>query len=210
MAAKMSGFMTMERIAPARIRSRPCSGSRWSFTPRPARMNENSPIWARLAEHPHRYEEQHREGVPQGKRHLGRLVAQLGFAEDHPGEEGSEGLRLDEAALLDRAQQDYRARDGEREPEDDAPRRRPAQRPGQGEPEERRHGDLGHRARDGDRAHRQQVRQREVESHPEHQQDDAQLGELLRERLVADEAGRERPHGDTREQIAHERRRPTR
>jgi hypothetical protein len=39
----------IEMMAPARIRSRPASGSKWSPTPRLARMNENSPICARPA-----------------------------------------------------------------------------------------------------------------------------------------------------------------
>ena len=49
-AAKISGLSMMERIAPPRIRSHPALGSRFSFTPSSARINENSPIWARLAE----------------------------------------------------------------------------------------------------------------------------------------------------------------
>ena len=47
---RRSGLSKIERMAPARIRSRPCSGSRPRSTPSPARMNENSPICARLAE----------------------------------------------------------------------------------------------------------------------------------------------------------------
>ena len=50
MARNISGLSTIDRMAPARIRSRPCSGSSFSPTPSSARMKENSPIWARLAE----------------------------------------------------------------------------------------------------------------------------------------------------------------
>ena len=46
---RRSGFSTMETMAPARISSRPSSVRIFQVTPRPARMKENSPIWARLA-----------------------------------------------------------------------------------------------------------------------------------------------------------------
>jgi hypothetical protein len=49
-SANSSGFRAIEISAPARIRLCPSAGSNFSDTPRAARMNENSPIWARLAE----------------------------------------------------------------------------------------------------------------------------------------------------------------
>ena len=49
-AQKATGLSRMDRMAPARIRSRPCSGRRFRLTPSSARMKENSPICARLAE----------------------------------------------------------------------------------------------------------------------------------------------------------------
>ena len=49
-AAKISGLSVIDSSAPARIRSRPSGGSRPSEMPSPARMNENSPICARLAD----------------------------------------------------------------------------------------------------------------------------------------------------------------
>ena len=45
-----SGLSRIEMMAPARIRSRPCSGSSPSANAEAARMKENSPICARLAE----------------------------------------------------------------------------------------------------------------------------------------------------------------
>ena len=53
---------------------------------------------------------------------------------------------------------------------------------------------------------RAQVLEREVQSDAEHQQDDADLGELLRERDVRDEAGRSRADEDSRQEVADERR----
>ena len=55
-------------------------------------------------------------------------------------------------------------------------------------------------------AHGQQVLEREMEPDAEHQQDDAELGELVGEVLVGDEAGGERPDGNACKQVAHERR----
>ena len=55
-------------------------------------------------------------------------------------------------------------------------------------------------------AHGQQVLEREMEPDAEHQQDDAELGELVGEVLVGDEAGGERPDGDAGDQVADQRR----
>ena len=45
-----------------------------------------------------------------------------------------------------------------------------------------------------------------MQADAEHQQDDADLGELVGDVLVGDEAGRERPDQDAGEQIADQRR----
>jgi hypothetical protein len=49
-ALNISGFTAIEMMAPARIRFWPITGSRPSDMPSAARMKENSPICARLAE----------------------------------------------------------------------------------------------------------------------------------------------------------------
>ena len=49
MAANSKGFRAMEISAPASTRLMPSAGSKPSDKPSPARMKENSPIWARLA-----------------------------------------------------------------------------------------------------------------------------------------------------------------
>ena len=59
-------------------------------------------------------------------------------------------------------------------------------------PSSGRDGDLHDGAGHGDGAHRQQVLQREMQADAEHQQDDADLGELVGQALVGDEARRER------------------
>ena len=55
--------------------------------------------------------------------------------------------------------------------------------------EQRGDGDLDDRAGHGDGPHRQQILQRKVQADAEHQQDDADLGELGGQRRVGDEAG---------------------
>ena len=64
--------------------------------------------------------------------------------------------------------------------------------------------DLRERARQGDRIDRQQILDREAQADPEHQQDDADLGELAGEIDVGDEARREGAHGDAGQQVADE------
>ena len=67
---------------------------------------------------------------------------------------------------------------------------------------------LRQRAGNGDGADRQQVLEREMQANPEHQQDDADFGELIGNALIGDEARRERADGDAGEQIADQRRQP--
>jgi hypothetical protein len=57
-------------------------------------------------------------------------------------------------------------------------------------------------------AHGEQLLDVELETDAEHQQDDADLGELFRERSVRDEAGRVGPHEDAGEQVADDGRQP--
>ena len=59
-----------------------------------------------------------------------------------------------------------------------------------------------------DPADREQFLDVELEPDAEHQQDDADLGELLGEVPVGDEAGRRRPHDDPGEEIADDGREP--
>jgi hypothetical protein len=69
-----------------------------------------------------------------------------------------------------------------------------------------RTGDLDDGARDGDGADRQQVLEREMQAHAEHQQDDADLAEFLREALVGNETGRIGADDDAGDQVADQRR----
>ncbi len=66
--------------------------------------------------------------------------------------------------------------------------------------------DLDERAGDRDRPDRGQVPEREVDPHPEHQQDDPDVGELEREIDIGDEAGGERAEQDAGHDVADDRR----
>jgi hypothetical protein len=128
--------------------------------------------------------------------------------DDQPTDGDAPALRLDQPALLQRAQQHHGAGDREGEAEHQTGGDRPAHRPGESHAEQRRGRDLRHRAGDGDGAHREEVLQREVQPDAEHQQDHADLGELVGKSLVGDIAGREGPDRDARQQISDQRRNP--
>jgi hypothetical protein len=59
---------------------------------------------------------------------------------------------------------------------------------------------------EGDPPHGEEVGDREVDADPEHQQDDADLGKLLREAGVGDESWRVGADDDSRQQVADQRR----
>ncbi|MFT3684634.1 MAG: hypothetical protein QM783_06830 [Phycisphaerales bacterium] len=72
----------------------------------------------------------------------------------------------------------------------------------------RREQALPYGARYRDPLHRQQVLHVEVQAHAEHQQDDADLGKLMGQVLIALIAGRVRPDEHARGQIPDDRRQP--
>src|SRR3546814_10311992 len=76
----------------------------------------------------------------------------------------------------------------------------------QARPEQGRNHDLDERAGDGDPADSDQILDREMQPDTEHQQDHADLRELVRQRSIADEAGSEGADRHACEQIADERR----
>ena len=117
---------------------------------------------------------------------------------------------IQQAPFLQRAQQHHGAGHRQRQAEHQPCAGRPAQQQSPAPSPGRGDGDLRDRARDGDGLHRHQVLQREMQADAEHQQDHADLGQLRRQGLVGDEAGRERPDHDAREQVAHQRRQPQR
>jgi hypothetical protein len=65
---------------------------------------------------------------------------------------------------------------------------------------------LCHRAGKGNRAHRQEVAEREVHADPKHQEHDPDVGQRTGELGVGHKPGRKRPHRHARQEIAEERR----
>ena len=89
---------------------------------------------------------------------------------------------------------------------EDQPRRPvPSRGPGDHGAERRRDPALHDRAGDGDAANGEQFFEMELQADAEHQQDDADFGQLLGERRVGDEARGVRPDERTGQQVAHER-----
>jgi hypothetical protein len=111
---------------------------------------------------------------------------------------------LEQSFALQRFQQYHGARHRQGQAEDDGRRGRPA--PPQRNARTERRGDdhLHHRARQRDLAHRQQVLQREMQAHAEHQQHHTDLGELARDLDVGDEPRGGGPDDNAGQQVAHE------
>jgi len=104
--------------------------------------------------------------------------------------------------LLQGAQQHDRASDREGEAEYEAARDRPADCPSEPDAERRGDPDLHNGAGQGDRLHRHQVFEREVQTDAEHQQDDADLGQFVGEVLVGNKARCRRSDQHAGEEIA--------
>ncbi len=126
--------------------------------------------------------------------------------DDQPADRDASAFRFDQPALLHRLEQDDGAGNRECKPEDQSTSDGPAERIGERHPEQRRQRDLADRAGNRDGAHRQKVAEREMQADAEHQQDHADLGELIGDVLVGDKSRRERPDDDAGQQIAHQRR----
>jgi hypothetical protein len=126
--------------------------------------------------------------------------------DDKPTHRDPARARVQYPALLQGTQQHDRAGDGERQTEHQPRAQRPAPQHRDAGSQGGRNGDLPKSAGNGDPAHRHQIADREVQADPEHQEDHANLGELIRQFLIADIAGRERPDGDAGEQITDQRR----
>ena len=125
--------------------------------------------------------------------------------DDQPADGDAAASRLHQAALLQRAEQNDGTGHRQRQSEDKALADLPLHQHGEPKAHHRGHRDLDDGARYRDGFDGQQVLQREVQAHAEHQKDDAEFREFRRQRLVGDVTRRERTHGDAGEQIANQR-----
>jgi hypothetical protein len=121
---------------------------------------------------------------------------------DEPADGDVSGRCMELAVVREDADQDDSAGDGERDPEDDRARPLPAKQAGDAGAQHRSDGALRDRAWDRDSAHGEQLLEMELQADPEHQQDDADFGELFGEMCVRREAGRMRTDRDPCQQVA--------
>ncbi len=128
---------------------------------------------------------------------------------DHQPADGDvAGFGVELVVVGQHANQHDGARDGQRHPEHEPRGPAPAERVREQRAERRGHRALPDRAGHRDAPHREQVLDVEVQADAEHQQDDADLGQLLGEARVGDEARRVRPDEQAGQQIADDRRQP--
>ncbi len=128
---------------------------------------------------------------------------------EHQPADGNASVPAVEEPLVHQApEEDDGAGDGDGEPEHDAGFARPAPPPAHTVAEGSGDRHLAQRPRYRHPAHAPQVAQREVQADAEHQEDDAQLGELADGVHVADEARGEGPDGHPGHEIADDRRHP--
>jgi len=126
--------------------------------------------------------------------------------DNQPADGDAPALGLDQPAFLKRAEEHDRTGDRKRQTEDETRPHRPAHQPRHAEPEEGRDGDLRDRPRNGDRLDRQKVLQREVQPHAEHQKNDADFGQLRRQREIRHESRGRRSDNDAGQEIPDQRR----
>jgi hypothetical protein len=128
--------------------------------------------------------------------------------DDEPADGDAAALGLEQAPFLHRPQQHDRARHRQGQTEHEARAHGPAQSPRERHPECGGDRDLRNRSGDGDAPDREQVFERKMQSNAEHQEDHADLGELVRNPLVGDIARGERADEDAGDEITDKRGKP--
>ena len=128
--------------------------------------------------------------------------------DDQPADRDVAGRRVQVAVVREDAHQHDRARHRDRQAEDDAGRPAPAEGDADQGAEQGRDEALNEGAGQGDPPHGQQLLEVEVQADAEHEQDDADLGQLVRQVLVGDEAGRVRARRRSPPAVADDGRQP--
>ena len=128
--------------------------------------------------------------------------------DDQPPDRDVARLRVQIVVVRKDAHENDGAGDGQRHSENQACRPVPAKRAREEHAQHSRHRTLDNGARNGDAPHGQQFFDVELEPDAEHEQNDADFGELFCQRRVGDEAGCVRPHQRARQQVTDNRRKP--
>ena len=126
--------------------------------------------------------------------------------DDQPADRDAAIEEFEHPALFERAQHHDRAGDRQCQAKDDAGANRPAPQFGDADAERAGDRDLRDRPRHGNTPDGEQVADREMHADPEHQQHDADFGELWRQMRVGDITRGERADRDTGQQITDDRR----
>ncbi len=128
--------------------------------------------------------------------------------DDEPADGDVAGGRVQVAVVGEHADEHHRAGHRQRDSEDDGGRPRPAEGVRDGGTQQRRGHALRDRARHGDAAHGQQLVEVELQPDAEHQEDDADLGQLFGQGGVGHKARRVRADEHAGQQVSHQRREP--
>ena len=126
--------------------------------------------------------------------------------DDQPADSDTPAVGVQQPVLLQRFGEDDGAAAGEGEAEQQAGIGGPAEARGEGRSQKRGDGQLSDRAGKRSCPDRDQIGEREVQADREEQQDNADLGELVGQRLIGHESWREGADQDAGEQIADQRR----
>jgi hypothetical protein len=126
--------------------------------------------------------------------------------DDQPSDGDVTRRRVEVVVVGENPDQHDRAGDRERDPEHQAGRPTPPEHRRRGRAEQRRDDALRDRARHGDAPNREQLLDVELQADAKHQKDDADLGQLLGEPRIGDEAGRIRSDEQAADQIPDDRR----
>ncbi len=139
-------------------------------------------------------------GKEDGQQHERQHREQI--LDDEPADGDVSGRRMKLAMIGKHADKHDRARDRQRHAEDDARGPAPSEPARDDGAEQGGHGALRDRARNGDAPHRQQLFDMKLQADAEHEEDDADFGQLLGDVAVGHKAGRVRTHERAGQQVA--------
>jgi hypothetical protein len=128
--------------------------------------------------------------------------------DDQPADSDAAAVAVEDVAILQSLEQYDRGGHRERKPKQQASGNRPTHEDAEPEAERRGATDLHERAGDGDSADREQVLEREMQADAEHQEDNADFAQLLRQRLIGNETRRVGTDEDAGDQVANDRGEP--
>lgn len=113
--------------------------------------------------------------------------------------------RMEVLVVFQHPRQHYGTRHGNRHAKNQSGNRGPSEHPPDQHSQHGSHGYLHNGSRDGHFLHGNQILQMEMEPHPKHQQDNAQLRKLFHRMGIRNKSRRVRPYHHPGQQVAHQR-----